>query len=209
MWSSFRRRAASILGDATGDASDAIRSVAKGGRSELKKQAGKAMQAGLRRKTEAQGMAARGNEGIRRAASERAAEAANSLRRKSLDAADRASAGATAVGEEIRQKSLDAASRATARATAAGDIAAKNAPRLAEAATAVASKAAKETKRTLATELRETKDKALRWLWWWSLAAVGVYAFASSVPRELIRYYFKERMIEGEQSEKRKEPASS
>ena len=113
------------------------------------------------------------------------------------------------MGEEIRQKSLDAASRATARATAAGDIAAKNAPRLAEAATAVASKAAKETKRTLATELRETKDKALRWLWWWSLAAVGVYAFASSVPRELIRYYFKERMIEGEESEKRKEPASS
>ena len=73
----------------------------------------------------------------------------------------------------------------------------------------MASKAAKETKRTLATELRETKDKALRWLWWWSLAAVGVYAFASSVPRELIRYYFKERMIEGEESEKRKEPASS
>lgn len=35
---------------------------------------------------------------------------------------------------------------------------------------------------------QETGRKAIRWLWWWSLAAVGVYGIATTVPRELIRY---------------------
>jgi hypothetical protein len=32
--------------------------------------------------------------------------------------------------------------------------------------------------------------KVLRLLWWWSLAAVGVYGVSTTVPKELIRQGF-------------------
>jgi ElaB/YqjD/DUF883 family membrane-anchored ribosome-binding protein len=35
---------------------------------------------------------------------------------------------------------------------------------------------------------QESGKKVLRWIWWWSLAAIGVYGIASTVPRELVRY---------------------
>jgi hypothetical protein len=36
--------------------------------------------------------------------------------------------------------------------------------------------------------VQETGRKAIRWLWWWSLAAIGVYGVATTIPREFVRY---------------------
>ena len=53
-------------------------------------------------------------------------------------------------------------------------------------ATRKASKRASET----ISEGKKASTFALRWLWWWSLAAVGVYGIATTVPKELVRIGF-------------------
>jgi hypothetical protein len=42
--------------------------------------------------------------------------------------------------------------------------------------------------RRVGDEVRSTRDQAFRWFFWWSLAAVGVYGVATTLPRELIQY---------------------
>jgi hypothetical protein len=39
-----------------------------------------------------------------------------------------------------------------------------------------------------AKEAKHQATKGSRWLWWWSLAAIGVYGIATTVPRELVKY---------------------
>eukprot|EP00980_Cylindrotheca_fusiformis_P006348 scaffold1356_cov123-Cylindrotheca_fusiformis.AAC.29 len=51
---------------------------------------------------------------------------------------------------------------------------------IAKNTTAAAKEAAKEA--------REASTKGIRLLWWWSLAAVGIYGVATTVPRELVRH---------------------
>lgn len=43
-----------------------------------------------------------------------------------------------------------------------------------------------------------TGGGVVRSLWWWSLAAVGVYGIATTVPKELIRVAFKEKRVNEE-----------
>lgn len=47
--------------------------------------------------------------------------------------------------------------------------------------------------------VQETGRKAIRWLGWWSLAAIGVYGLATTIPRELVRY-----ALTGDDSKKEK-----
>jgi hypothetical protein len=34
----------------------------------------------------------------------------------------------------------------------------------------------------------QAATSAINWFWWWSLAAIGVYGIATTIPKELIRY---------------------
>lgn len=47
-----------------------------------------------------------------------------------------------------------------------------------------AAEAAKEA----AKEAKQEATKGIRMLWWWSLAAIGIYGIATTVPRELVRH---------------------
>ena len=42
--------------------------------------------------------------------------------------------------------------------------------------------------RLLGQTVRSTRDQALRWFFVWSLAAIGVYGVATTLPKELIQY---------------------
>jgi hypothetical protein len=108
---------------------------------------------------------------VRQSASDTVAQSAEHL-------TDKVSSQATAAKEVISARAGDAAASAF-----------QAAPRMAAAATRVASDNVKGAADNLIHEARETRDRAFQWVWWWSLAAVGIYGFASSLPREVIRYY--------------------
>uniref|UniRef100_A0A6U6CWX1 Uncharacterized protein n=1 Tax=Odontella aurita TaxID=265563 RepID=A0A6U6CWX1_9STRA len=83
--------------------------------------------------------------------------------------------GAAARTKESTVKSLRSASQSvTVAATSAKDATASAAGAL-----------GRETFQAVRGAAGEKKKKALRWVWWWSLSAVGVYGLATSIPREM------------------------
>lgn len=52
--------------------------------------------------------------------------------------------------------------------------------------------------RPISEYIDSTGGSAARWMWWWSLAAVGVYGVATTVPKELIRVVFEEKKMNKE-----------
>lgn len=52
--------------------------------------------------------------------------------------------------------------------------------------------------RPISKYIDSTGGSAVRGLWWWSLAAVGVYGIATTVPKELIRVAFEEKKMKKE-----------
>jgi hypothetical protein len=51
-----------------------------------------------------------------------------------------------------------------------------------------ASESIQETSQQLVEGITSSGTKLLRWVWWWSLAAVAVYAVATTLPMALIKY---------------------
>ena len=55
---------------------------------------------------------------------------------------------------------------------------------LLQSATQVATETASRTASNVTTQVSEGVNKATRWLWWWGLAAVGVYACTTTLTKE-------------------------
>ena len=115
--------------------------------------------------------------------------ASDAIKQSAEDMTHKVSSRAAAAGEQVYQRAKSTKEVMRSHVCDAAASASQAAPRVAAAATRVASDNVKGAAGTLINEARETKDKALRWIWWWSLAAVGIYGFATSLPREMIRYY--------------------
>ena len=115
--------------------------------------------------------------------------ASDTIKQSAEDMTHKLSSRAVAAGEQVYQRAKSTKEVMSSQVCDAAASASQAAPRVAAAATRVASDNVKGAAGTLINEARETKDKALRWIWWWSLAAVGIYGFATSLPREMIRYY--------------------
>ena len=115
--------------------------------------------------------------------------ASDTIKQSAEDWTHKVSSRAAAAGEQVYQRAKSTKEGVSSHVCDAVASASQAAPRVAAAATRVASDNVKGAAGTLINEARETRDKALRWIWWWSLAAVGIYGFATSLPREMIRYY--------------------
>ena len=115
--------------------------------------------------------------------------ASDTIKQSAEDLTHKVSSRAAAAGEQVYQRAKSTKEGVSSHVCDAAASASQAAPRVAAAATRVASDNVKGAAWTLINEARETRDKALRWIWWWSLAAVGIYGFATSLPREMIRYY--------------------
>jgi hypothetical protein len=63
-----------------------------------------------------------------------------------------------------------------------------NASKIVDTASSAASHFTRRTVGNQVAELREAGEKILRSAWWWSLAAIGIYGFASALPGEVRRY---------------------
>lgn len=97
-------------------------------------------------------------------------------------------------GKHAVDKGSSALSRSAATAYRKGKIAAMDTARAAskemsDQATEATRKASKKASETI-SEGKKASTIALRWLWWWSLAAVGIYGIATTVPKELVRIGF-------------------
>jgi hypothetical protein len=84
------------------------------------------------------------------------------------------------VYEQGKSATIDQVTSATKRASHVVRDTSSTIASSASSATEAAKEAAKEWK--------QEATKGIRWLWWWSLAAIGVYGIATTVPRELVRY---------------------
>lgn len=153
----------------------------------------------------------RGKEALQQSIKERTSYA-DQLRRSASETVERSkrhlngriSSTASTASQEVYRKSFMAKKEIASRAATAADAASRSAPKVASAASSAASQNVKYAAETFINEARNTRDKALTWLWWWGLAAVGVYGFATAVPRELIRYASLQTG-KGEQDKKTKE----
>lgn len=58
---------------------------------------------------------------------------------------------------------------------------------LSSAATSVLTKTVSETTSNLSTQLQATVHKTFKWLWWWGLAAVGVYGISTTLTKEGVK----------------------
>lgn len=95
--------------------------------------------------------------------------------------------------EEARQKSIKAKDHMASHTDNVIECATSIKPSSAvQAATNAAIRNSNKAAQSLIREARDTRDRVLKWLWWWGLAAVGVYGLATTLPRELIKYYASE-----------------
>ena len=74
---------------------------------------------------------------------------------------------------------------------------------LLQSATHIATETATKTASNVTTQVSEGVHKATRWLWWWGLAAVGVYACTTTLTKEGVQ------IIKDMLTSKKKEPLSS
>mmetsp|Transcript_33447 Transcript_33447/g.98588 ORF Transcript_33447/g.98588 Transcript_33447/m.98588 type:complete len:288 (+) Transcript_33447:72-935(+) len=131
--------------------------------------------------------------------------ASDTVQRSAKDLRSKLSSQAAAAGEQVYRQAQSTKESMAARASDAATSATSAAPRMAASATRVASENLQGAAGALINEARETRDRTFKWIWWWSLAAVGIYGFASSLPRELIRHYAATR----EDSNASGEPSAS
>jgi len=95
--------------------------------------------------------------------------------------------------EEARQKSIKAKDHMASHTDNVIECATSIKPSSAvQAPTNAAIRNSNKAAQSLIREARDTRDRVLKWLWWWGLAAVGVYGLATTLPRELIKYYASE-----------------
>jgi hypothetical protein len=92
-------------------------------------------------------------------------------------ASGRLASVASTVKDQAHRKSIDATT-----------LVSTNASKIVDTASTAASHFTRRTVGNLATELREAGEKIIQSAWWWSLAAVGIYGFASALPGEVRRY---------------------
>ena len=59
-----------------------------------------------------------------------------------------------------------------------------NKDQLLQSATHIATETASRATSNVTTQVSEGVHKAIRWLWWWGLAAVGVYACTTTLTKE-------------------------
>jgi len=74
---------------------------------------------------------------------------------------------------------------------------------LLQSATQIATESATRTASNVTTQVSEGVNKAIRWLWWWGLAAVGVYACTTTLTKEGVQ------IIKDIFTSKKKEPSSN
>jgi len=74
--------------------------------------------------------------------------------------------------------------------------------------TAMTTNAIKQQLGTVGNHIRSRRDQALRWFFCWSLAAVGIYGLATTLPRELIHHYYEMRKHTKESNDNTNEPST-
>jgi hypothetical protein len=99
------------------------------------------------------------------------------------------------VYEQGKSATMDQVTSATKRASHVVRDTSSTIASSATSATKRASHVVRDTSSTIASsateaakEAKKEATKGIRWIWWWSLAAIGVYGIATTVPRELVRY---------------------
>lgn len=225
MWSSLRRRASAIIGREAAKQEPAKAAKIKQAHPLSQPQPSVEMEDALRRS------ALRGGNAARAAANDALGRVSVSLRstvgeaRVGLDKTtnllqDQASVLHRSASDTVQRSAEDLRSTLSSQAAAAGEEVYRQAQSTKEAMTARASDAAASATASatrvasenveraagaLINEARETRDRTLKWIWWWSLAAAGIYGFASSLPRELIRHYAATR----EENDTSEEPIAS
>ena len=70
---------------------------------------------------------------------------------------------------------------------------------LLKSATYIATETASKTASNVTTQVSESVNKATRWLWWWGLAAVGVYGMSTTLTKEGV-LMFKEMITSSKES---------
>lgn len=70
---------------------------------------------------------------------------------------------------------------------------------LLKSATHIATETASKTASNVTTQVSESVNKATRWLWWWGLAAVGVYGMSTTLTKEGV-LMFKEMITSPKES---------
>jgi vacuolar-type H+-ATPase subunit H len=140
-------------------------------------------------------------------ASKRAGHASKEYARAKMDAAKRSTLRSVESAKKSSVGSLESAKQSARtfveRAKQSTLRAPRRASRVAHKALGDSATAAKEyasTKMESARQLVESATPSFRWLWWWSLAAVGVYGLAVSIPRE-VRVAIENRRKESVQQE--------
>lgn len=108
-------------------------------------------------------------------------------------------AASTRASSVVRDASSNLASSARAASKEASHV-------VRDASSNIASNA-KEAAKEAAVEAKKEATKGIRWLMWWSLAAIGVYGVSTTVSKELVRHVLmgpirkEERAIESSQEE--------
>ena len=119
--------------------------------------------------------------------------ATESTKRDIRDIRQHITATMNVVSEEARQKSIKAKDHMASHTANVMECATRIKPSsAAQAATNAALRNSNKAAQSLISEARDTRNRALKWLWWWGLAAIGVYGLATTLPRELIKYYASE-----------------
>ena len=118
----------------------------------------------------------------------------------------------TKTTDAVKDVSYQAQSASTKATDAARDFSYQAVATTSEKLKQSSKAAASETSELLLGNVQKHASKAARWFWWWSLAAIGVYAIATTGTREIMRQVsdaVKGQSNKGKLIEKNKDVESS
>ena len=111
-------------------------------------------------------------------------QAAKALERSSSVASEVLQKGTSSAKDLLQSSSKVVSEQVQSAASQTGQAITQTSKVAAEATT----QRLRNTTLGMMTQAQEFGQKALRWFFWWSLAAIAVYGFATSIPTALIRY---------------------
>ena len=101
---------------------------------------------------------------------------------------------------QVQTVSLHAQTTAQRLARQGHDQVSQSAQRASSQAKSLAATAAAAGQERFVDGLQSMRRDTMRWIWWWSLAAIAVYGIATTLPAELLRDYNRKRMAAGSSS---------
>lgn len=120
---------------------------------------------------------------------------ASSLLEKGKDATASVMSKSSQVAKESVERAVDSAKKATVQTFSTATDAARGTVTSATSKIGSGIKSMASTATRPFTKIWKGFDwrKTTRWMWWWSLAAIGVYGVATTVPKELVRQVFRDK----------------